>query len=27
VALLDLIDKEPGARELLVGRTFARTLH
>lgn len=27
VALLDLIDKEPEARELLVGRTFARTLH
>jgi hypothetical protein len=27
VALLDLVDKEPAARELLVGRTFARTLH
>ena len=27
VALLELIDKEPAARELLIGRTFARTLH
>lgn len=26
-ALLDLVDEEPAARELLVGRTFARTLH
>ena len=26
-ALLDLIDEEPAARELLCGRTFARTLH
>jgi hypothetical protein len=27
VALLDLMDEEPAARELLRGRTFARTLH
>jgi hypothetical protein len=27
VALLDLMDEEPAARELLAGRTFARTLH
>jgi hypothetical protein len=27
VALLDLMDDEPAARELLRGRTFARTLH
>jgi len=27
VALLDLIDNQPAARELLRGRTFARTLH
>jgi hypothetical protein len=27
VALLDLMDQEPAARELLLGRTFARTLH
>jgi hypothetical protein len=27
VALLDLMDSEPAARELLRGRTFARTLH
>jgi hypothetical protein len=26
-ALLDLIDDEPATRELLYGRTFARTLH
>jgi hypothetical protein len=26
-ALLDLIDDEPAARELLHGRTFARALH
>lgn len=26
-ALLDLIDEQPEARELLRGRTFARTLH
>lgn len=26
-ALLDLMDDEPAARELLRGRTFARTLH
>lgn len=26
-ALLDLIDEEPEARELLRGRTFARVLH
>jgi hypothetical protein len=26
-ALLDLIDDEPATRELLQGRTFARTLH
>lgn len=26
-ALLDLIDDEPATRELLHGRTFARTLH
>lgn len=26
-ALLDLIDQEPAARELLRGRTFARRLH
>lgn len=26
-ALLDLIDDEPATRELLRGRTFARTLH
>lgn len=25
--LLKLIDDEPGTRELLLGRTFARTLH
>lgn len=25
--LLDLLDEEPEARELLSGRTFARTLH
>ena len=27
VALVDLMDDEPAARELLRGRTFARTLH
>ena len=27
VALLDLMDNEPATRELLRGRTFARTLH
>lgn len=27
VALLDLVDEEPDALELLRGRTFARTLH
>jgi hypothetical protein len=27
VALLDLMDDEPAARELLRGRTFARALH
>jgi hypothetical protein len=27
VALLDLMDEEPAARELLCGRTFARTVH
>jgi len=27
VPLLDLIDEEPAARELLRGRTFARRLH
>jgi hypothetical protein len=27
VALLRLIDREPATRELLRGRTFARTLH
>jgi hypothetical protein len=27
LALLDLMDEEPAARELLRGRTFARTLH
>jgi hypothetical protein len=27
VALLELLDDEPAARELLRGRTFARTLH
>jgi hypothetical protein len=27
VALLDLMENEPAARELLLGRTFARTLH
>src|SRR5688572_22540771 len=27
VALLDLMDNEPAARELLRGRTFARRLH
>ena len=27
VALLDLIDEQPEAAELLRGRTFARTLH
>jgi hypothetical protein len=27
VALLELIDERPEARELLCGRTFARTLH
>jgi hypothetical protein len=27
VALLDLMDEEPAARELLLGRTFARILH
>jgi hypothetical protein len=27
VALLDLMDEEPATRELLRGRTFARTLH
>lgn len=27
IALLDLLDEEPAARELLIGRTFARTLH
>ena len=27
VALLDLVDKDPATRELLVGRTFARTIH
>ena len=27
VALLDLLDEEPAARELLIGRTFARALH
>ena len=27
VALLDFVDEEPGAIELLRGRTFARTLH
>jgi hypothetical protein len=26
-ALLDLMDDEPAVRELLRGRTFARTLH
>lgn len=26
-ALLDLVDEEPAALELLRGRTFARTLH
>ena len=27
VALLDLVDEEPEARDLLIGRTFARKLH
>jgi hypothetical protein len=27
VALVDLMDDEPAARELLRGRTFARTMH
>ena len=27
LVLSDLIDEEPGARELLSGRTFARTVH
>lgn len=27
VALSDLVDEEPAARELLGGRTFARTVH
>ena len=27
LALIDLMDNEPAARELLRGRTFARTLH
>lgn len=27
LALLDLMDEQPAARELLLGRTFARTLH
>jgi hypothetical protein len=27
VALLDFVDEEPAALELLRGRTFARTLH
>jgi hypothetical protein len=27
VALLDLMDEEPAARELVRGRTFARALH
>lgn len=27
VALLDLVDEEPEARHLLIGRTFARKLH
>jgi hypothetical protein len=27
VALLDVMDKEPAARALIRGRTFARTLH
>jgi len=27
VALLDLVDEEPAARDLLIGRTFARKLH
>lgn len=27
VALLDLIDSEPAARELMRGRTFARRMH
>ena len=27
VALLDFVDEDPGALELLRGRTFARTLH
>ena len=27
VAMLNLIDDEPAARELVLGRTFTRTLH
>jgi hypothetical protein len=27
VAMLDLIDDEPATRELVLGRTFTRTLH